>query len=234
MKITIDICYLCGQLLGDDVDNDHVPPKQFCARNLRRIYSPNLFTLPVHPSCNKAYQKDEDYFVHSMGLVAMESCSGKALWEDISDRYDRPQNRRIAEMVLKEFDKRPSGLILPFGKVAKSFNSERIWRVVWKIVRGLFFKEIGQVLPVDLPIKREILSPGELPSPEFDLIRTAPPLGQYPGVFDYRYIGIHGKMYLLEMLFWDRIIMFVGFHVPGCNCRICIDKNSGEQMGLVS
>lgn len=227
MKTTIDICYLCGELLEGDVDDDHVPPKQFYARDLRRMYSPNLFTLPVHSSCNKAYQKDEDYFVHSMGPVVMESYSGKALWEDISDHYERPQNRRIAEMVLKEFDKRPSGLVLPFGKVAKRFDSERMWRVVWKIVRGLFFKEIGQVLPSDLPIKREILSPGERSSPEFDITRTVPTLGQYPGVFDYRYIGIPGKIYLWEMLFWDRIIMFVGFHVPGCNCRLCIGRPKG-------
>lgn len=137
MNKTIDICYLCGLPLGDEIDNDHVPPKQFYARSLRKKYSPNLFTLPVHSSCNKAYQKDEDYFVHSMGPVAMESYSGKALWDDISDRHNRPQNRRIAEMVLKEFDKRPSGLILPFGKVAKKFNGERIWRVVWKIAIGI-------------------------------------------------------------------------------------------------
>ncbi|MGD0917050.1 MAG: hypothetical protein ABSB22_11390 [Thermodesulfobacteriota bacterium] len=50
-------------------------------------------------------------------------------------------------MVLKEFDKRPSGLILPFGKVAKRFDGQRVWRVVWKIMRGLFLKEIGRFLP---------------------------------------------------------------------------------------
>jgi len=228
MNTNSDICYLCGELLGNEVDKDHVPPKQFYARELRIKYSPNLFTLPVHSSCNKSYQKDEDYFVHSIGPLAMESYSGTALWGDISNRYERPQNRRLAEMVLKEFDERPSGLVLPFGRVAKRFDGNRVRRVVWKIVRGLFFKEIGQVLPDDLRIKFEVLSPGENPPPEYDPILTATPLGQYPGVFDYRYIGIPEKMYLWAMLFWDRIIMFVGFHVPGCSCKICIDKDKED------
>ena len=50
---------------------------------------------------------------------------------------------------------------------------------------------------------------------------TAPPLGQYPGVFDYRFVGIPDKVYLWAMLFWDRIIMFVGFDVRECSYKIC-------------
>jgi len=146
--------------------------------------------------------------------------------ETLTEAYLLGQVTR--EMVLKEFDERPSGLILPFGKVAKRFDGERVWRVVWKIVRGLFFKEIGQVLPDDLPIKYEILSPGEKPPSEYDIVHTAPPLGQYPAVFDYRYVGIPEKMYLWAMLFWDRIIMFVGFHLPGCTCRICTNNHIGD------
>jgi hypothetical protein len=137
----IHICYLCGKPLDGEIDKDHVPPKQFYARELRKKYGPNLFTLPVHRLCNKAYQKDEDYFVHSVGPVAMESYSGKALWGDISDRCERPENMRILRMVLKEFDERPSGLILTFEKIVKRFDDKRVWRVVWKIVRGLFLRK---------------------------------------------------------------------------------------------
>jgi hypothetical protein len=228
MNECINICYLCGQELENEVDRDHVPPKQFYAHELRRKYGPNLFTLPAHSSCNKSYQKDEDYFVQSIGPLAMESYSGTALWEDISSRYERPQNRRLAHMVMKEFDERPSGLVLPFGKVVKRFDGDRVWRVVWKIVRGLYFKEVGQILPDDLSTKCEILSPGERPPQIYTPVLNSPSLGQYPGVFDYKYIGFPGKMYLWAMLFWDRIIMFVGFHVPGCSCKFCIDENNGH------
>lgn len=229
MSKDINICYLCGQLLGVEVDKDHVPPKQFYARELRRKCSPNLFTLPVHSSCNKEYQKDEDYFVHSIAPLAMESYSGKALWGDISGRFERPQSQLLAKMVMREFDEKPSGLILPFGKVAKRFDGQRIWRVVWKITRGLFFKEIGQFLPYDTPMNYKIFPPGENPPPEFDFVRTLPSRGQYPGVFDFRYSGVPGKRYFWAMLFWDGIVMLVEFHAPECNCRICIDKHSGEE-----
>lgn len=221
MNDTIDICYLCGEQLDGTIDEDHVPPKQFYAPEIRKNHSPNLFTLPVHSQCNKSYQHDEDYFVHSIGPAVMESYSGGALWRAISDKYDRPQNRRLAEKVYKEFDKRPSGLYLPFGKVAKQFETNRVKRVVWKIVRGLFFKETKQTLPEDLIFKFDMLSPGETPSPEYDLLRSVPALGDYPGVFDYRYVGISDKMYIWSLLFWDRIIMFVGFHVPWCKCSVC-------------
>ncbi len=55
----INICYLCGEPLDEDIDRDHVPPKQFYAKGIRKKHDPNLFILPVHSSCNKAYQKDE-------------------------------------------------------------------------------------------------------------------------------------------------------------------------------
>jgi hypothetical protein len=217
-------CYLCGEPLGEEVDKDHVPPKQFYAREIRRWHDLNLFTLPVHPPCNKAYQKDEDYFVSSVGPAAMESYSGWALWRDISDNCQRPQNKRLVQMVLKESDERPSGLILPGGKIQKKFDDRRLWRIIWKITRGLFFKEVGTALPEDLPIRREMFSPGENPPPEYDFLTTVVPLGQYPVVFDYRYaVSRQHSIYLWEMLFWNRIVVLVGFHAPSCSCRECVD-----------
>jgi len=227
MKEDINICYLCGEPLVGDIHRDHVPPRQFYAREVRTKHSPNLFTLPVHSSCNKAYQKDEDYFMHSIAPLAMESYSGKALWHDISKQYGRPQGRRIGKMILEEFQERPSGLILPSGKVAKKFDGQRVWRVVWKITRGLFFKEMGRFLPDETPRTYKIFSAGENPPPEFDFVRNLLPQGQYPGVFDYKYIEFTEKnFHFWAMLFWDKIIIFVGFHDPHCKCKICIDKSS--------
>jgi len=42
---------------------------------------------------------------------------------------DKPRARRTG----------PNGLFLPFGKVIKRFDSERIERLIWKITRGLNF-----------------------------------------------------------------------------------------------
>jgi len=141
------ICYLCGQDLEQEVDRDHVPPKQFYPSNIRKNHNPNLLTLPVHRPSNKSYQKDEDYFVHSIAPLTKGSYSGNQIWQDISNQFKRHQGQRIGQMILKEFESRPSGLYLPKGKVAKRFDPERVWRVAWKITRGLFFKEHGRYLP---------------------------------------------------------------------------------------
>jgi hypothetical protein len=61
------ICYLCSETLAEPVSNDHVPMQQLFARELRKKHKPsNLLTIPVHDRCNKSYQGDEDYFVHSL------------------------------------------------------------------------------------------------------------------------------------------------------------------------
>ena len=46
----------------------------------------NLLTLPVHKSCHDPYKKDEEYFVHSIGPMAMDSYSGGEIWKDIVRR----------------------------------------------------------------------------------------------------------------------------------------------------
>lgn len=205
----IKICYLCGNALSGEVDIDHVPPKQFYATNVRKKHSPNLFTLPVHRKCHEPYQIDEDYFVHSIAPLAMESYTGGEIWKDIVGRRKRPEGNRLHEMVFKEFETKPSGLILPDNKVLKRFNGKRVWRVVWKITRGLFFKEYGHFLPDSTPRVNKIYSEGQRPDSEFDYIRNAPSKGQYPGVFDYKYIVIPelNKFHLWGILFWDKLIM---------------------------
>ncbi len=225
MKGEINACYLCGQKLDVSIDDDHVPPRQFYAKSIRKIHALNLFTLPVHKSCNRSYQKDEDYFVHSLAPLAMHSYSGNAIWADISNQFKRPQGKTIRQMIRKEFDRRPSGIILPRGKVLKRFNGKRIWRVVWKITRGLFFKEKSQFLPEDTPRLFKIISVDEKPPPEFAYVRDIPSRGQYPGVFDYKYADIaeFNNFHFWAMLFWDKIIMLIAFHDPECPCHKCKD-----------
>src|SRR5262245_47178100 len=59
-------CYLCGLELTGEINDDHVPPRQFYAQELRQAHNPNLLTIPAHKSCNASYQQDEEYFVHTM------------------------------------------------------------------------------------------------------------------------------------------------------------------------
>lgn len=227
----IKICYLCGKKLKGEISRDHVPPKQFYATNIRRQHSPNLFTLPVHKSCNKAYQKDEDYFVHSIAPLTQESYSGSEVWKDITHQFQRPEGLRIGKMISREFDGRPSGLYLPGGKVIKRFDAERVWRVVWKIVRGLFFKEHQRLLPENtLRTYHKVISVGEKPPPEFAVVRDTPSRGQYPGVFDYKYIAEPklDNFNLWAILFWNGMIKMIGFHDPECQCDSCLKIKKEE------
>ena len=230
MAEPITICYLCGSILKGKKSRDHVPPKQFYAKNIRKKHHPNLFTLPVHKSCNKAYQNDEDYFIHSIAPLTQGSYSGNEIWEDIKHQFERPEGLRIGNMISKEFDSRPSGLHLPNGKVLKRFDSERVWRVVWKILRGLFFKEHQRILPENTLRTYKVISPEhEVPPPEFAVVRDTPSRGQYPGVFDYKYIIIPelNNFHFWAMLFWSRIITLITFHDP--ECETCCKQNNNSE-----
>ena len=220
MKNRINICYLCGQKLKENIDDDHVPPKQFYAKNIRKIHNLNLFTLPTHISCNMSYQKDEDYFVYSLAPLTIGSYSGNAIWVDISKRLKRPQSKKIGQMILNEFDQR---IILPDDKIIKRFDGKRTRRIIWKITRGLFFKETGRFIPEDTPRLFKFISVNEEPPQEFFYISSTPSRGQYPGVFDYKYIDFPelDNFHFWAMLFWDSLIILIAFHDPSCSCDKC-------------
>ncbi len=96
-----------------------------------------------------------------------------------------PEGLRIGKMISKKFDSRHSGLYLPRGKVIKRFDAERVWRVVWKIVRGLFFKDHQRLLPENtLQTYYKGISVGESPPPEFDFVRNTHSRGQNPNLFN--------------------------------------------------
>jgi hypothetical protein len=221
------ICYLCGSaLLGaiEDIDHDHVPPKQFYPTDFRKNHKTSkLFRLPVHRKCNKSYQKDEDYFVKSIGILAQGSHAGNGIWKDLVHQYQRPEGKRLGQMIIKEFDKRPSGLYLPKGLIAKRFNPNRAWRIVWKITMRLFFKEYNRFLPEGTHRIFQVLYADQAPAPPFDAVLSTPSRGQYPDVFDYKYISVpevHNS-HIWAMLFWGKVIKLIAFQYPDCGCEVC-------------
>ncbi|MEW6202316.1 MAG: hypothetical protein AB1546_10090 [bacterium] len=224
-KKPVDICYLYGETLDSDFDNDHVPPKQFYPSEIRKSFNfDDLFTLPTHKICNKSYHSDEDYFVYSFGILAIGSYSGNAIWNDIVKRFTRePQGTKMINKILKEFDSKPMGIILPQGKIGKRFDWQRIYRVIWKVTRGLFFKEKSQYLPENTPKHIVITPPDEKPPDEFFYLRNSKSKGQYPSVFDYKHEEFSGfYLHIWAMLFWDKLITLIMFHDPQkCICETC-------------
>lgn len=221
------VCYLCGNSLIEPIDWDHVPPRQLFANAIRKTHSPNLLTIPVHAACNKSYQHDEDYFANTLAPFGLGSYSGKAVLDDALRRYREGRNVGLQRKVLEEFERRPTGLILPGGKVIKRFESDRMHRVILKMVAGLHFHHNGEVLP--LPLKTtstKIYGPDERPPAHFLAFIGRPEVkrhGRYPGVFDYvfdKFVEVKNFHYW-GMLLWDRIIVVAMFHDPACDCREC-------------
>ncbi len=223
------VCYLCSQPLIPSLARDHVPPQQFYADVIRKKHRPNLLTITVHKQCNLAYQFDEDYFVNTVAPFAKGSYSGNALLHEIFQKYYSGKKRGLVQKVYEEFELRPSGLVLPPGMVAKRIQGERVHRVAWKIIRGLYFHQFSEVLPEDTPNSLEIVPPGQVPSKEFILgLPDDPVRGRHPGVFDYKFAkfpAIHNFNYW-AMLLWDKIIFIMKFHDPNCECKNCEEVRS--------
>ena len=216
------ICYLCGCPLLDADSDDHVPPKCFFGSSIRKKHGPNLLTLKVHAQCNASYKDDEEYFMNSIAPLAIGSYSANSVWQDLKKGYLRPQGKRLGEMILREYDLRPGALVLPFNKVAKRFDGQRVRRVLWKITRGLFFHEYSSYLPENLPRNIELVSVGEKPPEQFALVADAPTKGLYPAVFDFRYIEFpEFHFHVWAFLLWDNIITIMMFHDPACDCEDC-------------
>lgn len=225
-----EICYLCGKELKDHISKDHVPPKQFFPRSLRPR-SGQLLRIPCHVSCNTGYQSDEDYFVHTLGPLAMKTNSGRELFQDIVRQFQRPAGRIIGKMIYGEFEHKLGDIAFPYGKVAKRFDGQRVWRVVWKIVCGLFFHSTGRFLPEDTPLTYEIHDIEEEPSEELKHLDLQKQQGQAPGIFDWKhldYTDIPGvnHFHLIGLLLWDKIVMLTAFHDPECSCNICKKKSA--------
>jgi hypothetical protein len=126
--------------------------------------------------------------------------------------------------VLREFDPRPSGLVLPGNQVVQRIDGERISRVAWKIVRGLYFHHHNEVLRAKGARWVTVTPPNRVPPDHFLVFVNQPDTqsrGQYPGVFDYKLGEYPPEGHYWALLFWDRIIVTVAFHDPSCTCGKC-------------
>lgn len=183
----------------------------------------------MHKTCNTAYKLDEDYFVRTLMPFARGSEAGNAICSKAFNDYRCGEQVPLMNKVLREFDPRPAGLVLPDGMVVKRFESERLRRVAWKIVRGLHFYHTGEVLPEKWStVGIQVFSPDkELPQDVLCFASITSSRGMYPGVFDYRFDKFPNGLHYWLLLIWDRILVRVIFHDPYCACEKCeADRNA--------
>ena len=226
-----DLCYLCGKTLSEPTTNDHIPAKGLFPPEIRRRHNPSkLITVPVHKACNKSYQFDEEYFIYSLYPFALGTYVGDEMRKHIREKFRAEKNEKLVAMMMAEFDRRPSGLVLPFNQVIKRFDSKRIERVLWKIVQGLNFHHHNEVLPENWPKSWSFNTPREeLELPEhFKLFRDLPdnePHGAYEQVFSYRFqhfVEAGVSFHYWALMIWDSILVTIQFHDPACGCQQCV------------
>lgn len=210
------ICYLCGKPINtskEKVSGDHVPPKQFFPKELRDKLSPTLLKLPTHTKCNTSYQPDEDYFVSSLGPLAANSASGMHLFNDLEKKLRKPKTVGLLRKILSEFDPNPSGLYLPNNKVMKYADVNRIYKIAWKIVRGLHFNKSKFYLPIETHALTKLYTRDDSVPEYFNTIFTTEIIGEYPAIFAYRYKYLHGfgDAHFWALYFWDFYIIPVIF-----------------------
>lgn len=223
-----EICYLCGLALGRKRDKEHVVARQVFPSGVRKLLKLNLLTLPAHKTCNESYQTDEVYFVHSIGPLAKDTDAGRALIADLREYFKYPEGATLSRRVLGEFRWELNGIYLPPGRVVKTFDGGRVDRVVWKIVRGLFFVETSRFVPEHTLRRSEIYTIREEPEPgpTINRLRAAPGHTKHPGVFDYKCIEAKSEgghlFHMWALLFWDALMWLMIFHDPACGCDGCL------------
>jgi hypothetical protein len=218
----VETCYLCGAAITSDRSDDHVPPKQFFPESIRAQFNlSRLITIPAHGKCNTGFSKDEEYFTWALGSIATNSPVGRALVDDKAASFRAGKAVGLGLKILQEFDARPSGLHLPHGLVVKKVEGARLVRVVWKIVRGLYFFETASILGDNTPHKIDIIEPVRLPQsandPVWEAVKAQPSKGVYGAIFDYKYLDIaidDLRLHLWGLLLWDQVMIFVAHHHP--------------------
>jgi hypothetical protein len=215
-KAAVHRCYLCGEVMTDRGNRDHVPPQQFFPPSLRKVYHPNLITLRTHVACNSEYKDDEEYFVASTLPLVTDTVAGGVLARDMFNRNQRGSMVGLVNHVMRGFSTHVRGIALPPNLIALNVRGERVHRVIWKITRGLYYYSHGAVLPESVPRYIELIEPARDVPKEFNAVLAAESLGEYQAVFAYKntiYQGLNQAQDVWAMLLWDRIIVLVAFGI---------------------
>jgi hypothetical protein len=212
-------CYLCGDAIDASVqkwNRDHVPPKRVFGSEILNKYSPQLAWLPTHVTCNSDYRADEEYFIASfVGHVGTNMA--QAVRNDLRDAAARGHGVGLLREVIGRFGR----IVGPHGEVLYHYDTARVRRFVWKVVRGLYYLDRDDtVLPEQMRGEIHIVNPANPPEDLarigwFAAVRDTEPLGRYGAIFDYKWLGWKDgdlRGHAVTMLLWDGLIIATLFH----------------------
>ena len=138
-------CIYCG---GDADTRDHVPPKSFFP-----VPRPSdLITVPSCTACNRGFQLDDDY---AQTVLVMREDVGDhpavtQLLPKLMRSWERSQGKGLPRSIVATTRTvpihTPAGVFLG-NAPAYGVSGARMQRFIERIVRALFFSELGYALP---------------------------------------------------------------------------------------
>ena len=132
---------------------DHVPPRSLFAPDTRAL----LPTVPSCAECNSGASKDDEYFRAMMVMrddvteCADARFAGAEFLRALQRRDHVGLRNATLRNVVKARKYSESGLYLGL-RDAYNVNPRRLDRVVRRIVRGLYWHEVGGRLPLDYTV----------------------------------------------------------------------------------
>ena len=236
---TSGICYLCGKGLNGKINKDHIPPRQMFPTQTRQAYNlSKLDTRLTHESCNESYQEDEKYFAEWMAAMAEIKYPDLNPKVDLHRRNEEAEQQGTAKSRFMGEMGAPNNILIynSEGDIVKLPNQpKRIDRVIWKIIRGLYFIENKDKITLPENPCPYIIGPIQLKNQNIaypsaysleerqitndllNALKTRPPMGKYPAIFDYRYNSIpvsetpNLRRYTWVLILHGSIVIFVTF-----------------------
>ena len=197
MGKTLGQCVYCRK--QGPITKDHIPPKNLFARPRPN----NLVTVPCCFECNKAAQKDDEYFrlMVSMRDNVAQHPQAQRILPAVIRSLHKPEKDRLMRKVLQSIEPTPFytwGDLYAGTFPAYDVALERLSMVAARITKGLFYHKTGRLLPethaviaVTEPFANAV-DPDDLARRAEVVLSTIPTcIGD--GVFSYRVHFVEGQ-----------------------------------------
>jgi hypothetical protein len=204
------MCVYCRKV--KKTTDDHVPPKLL----LEKPFPSNLVTVPACRDCNQSFMKDDEYTrLLALDVRAANNAAAQSNLSAILRSLQRPNAKGFAEYLANQGT---DSTILgvggsPMGRVTE-VNKRRVNATGSRIVRGLYFVELGRPMPEGAVLKvgcKDGLTPADPDIQTLARIMQQMPDRRYRAfgtAFSY-VAGVGGGVSFWLMLLYDYFIWLV-------------------------
>lgn len=218
LKIPI-VCAYCGFSPPNkkDLTSDHIPPKKL----FPKPRPANIITVPACRNCHANTSKDDEYFCLkiSMRNDAQRNSAARTIAHELIGSLGRVQSIDFRRQILSDLRvanlRTASGLYTGQRVVAYDVDMVRIFKVLERIVRGLYFVETGKPLGLQNEVRSNAIEEIQQQTVFLEQLKQVIPSmaqGEKIGddVFTYRYILVPNKQEFSAWIIslYNRVIFF--------------------------